>query len=259
MTGLSPRCVVITGASSGLGAALARAYAAPGIRLALLGRDTDRLAQMGAQCRDQGAQVDLHAVDVTDAAAMRTVLTTVASHGPVDLVIANAGIAAPGRETPEDERRIVDTNVTGLLNTLQPVVALMSAQGHGQIGIVSSLAGFRALGGPAAYAASKAFARLYGEALRGRLAGRGVGVTVICPGFVDTPMIDAATRQRLTAPPVPADQAARIIRRGLAANAARISFPAGMARQVWWLALAPVRWTDRTIRRRWRVAIRDKG
>lgn len=244
--------VVITGASSGLGAALARALAAPGMHLALIGRDPDRLAAVTADCRAQGAEVQPIPCDVTDAPALAAALIDWDACHPVDLLIANAGIAVPGRETPEDARRIVDTNVTGLLNTLDPLIPAMAARGRGQVGIVSSLAGFRALGGPPAYAGSKAFARLYGEALRGRLAGRGVGVSVICPGFLDTPMIDPGTRSRIGAQLVAPEHAAPVILRGLAANAGRISLPAGMARQIWWLSAAPLIWTDRHLRARWR-------
>ncbi len=245
--------IVLTGASSGLGAALARDYAAPGTHLTLIGRNADRLGAVAADCRTRGGTVTTLILDITDAARTEAALSAADDRHPTDLLIACAGIAA-ARETPEDARRITDTNVIGLLNTLQPLVPRMAARGRGQIGVVSSLAGFRALGGPAAYAASKAFARVYAEALRGRLAGQGVGVSAICPGFIDTPMIDPRTRatQRL----VPAARAARLIRRGLAANAARISFPAAMAVQVWWLATAPLVWTDRRIRARWRAAQR---
>lgn len=244
--------IVLTGASSGLGAALARDYAAPGTHLTLIGRNPERLAAVAADCRAKGASAAALILDITEAAPTEAALSAADDRHPTDLLIACAGIAAPARETPADARRITDTNVIGLLNTLHPLVPRMAARGRGQIGVVSSLAGFRALGGPAAYAASKAFARVYAEALRGRLAGQGVGVSAICPGFIDTPMIDPRTRatQRL----VPAARAARLIRRGLAANAARISFPAAMALQVWWLAAAPVVWTDRRLRARWRAA-----
>ncbi|MFB2530867.1 SDR family NAD(P)-dependent oxidoreductase [Paracoccus sp. p3-h83] len=248
-------CIVITGASGGIGAALARELAGPGRHLALFGRDPDRLAATADLARAQGATASLHPVDVTCAPAMAQALAELDARHPIDLLIAGAGIAAPGRETADDARAITRTNVDGLLNTVDPVIALMRARGRGQIGVVSSLAGFRALGGPPAYAASKAWARLYAEALRGQLARHGIGVSVICPGFVDTPMVDAATRARVGGL-VPAPRAARIIARGLAANAARISFPTGMALRVWWLAAAPVIWTDRHLRARLRKARR---
>lgn len=245
---LMPRCVLITGASSGIGAALALEYAAGGVRLVLLGRNADRLAETGRQCEARAAEVSCHEVDVRDQVRMAEVIEAEHAKAPLDLVIANAGIAR-SREDPVFSRELVATNVVGILNTVEPVLPLMTERQSGQILIVSSLAAFRAIGGPPGYAASKAWARLYGEALRGRLASKGIAVCVACPGFVRTPMTDG-----IDMPGVSAAETARLIRAGLARNQPRISFPRGMTFRVWFSNALPTWWTDRKIRKKLQAA-----
>lgn len=245
----NPRSIVITGASSGIGEALAIAYAAPGIELALTGRDEARLNAVAERCRAAGARVTAARVDSADRDAMAAWLAERDSAMPVDLVIANAGMASgtpEGREDPELARRTFDVNVTGVLNSVQPLIEPMIARGRGQIAIMSSLAAFRGFAGSAAYCASKAAVRIWGEAMRNELAGHGVEVSVVCPGFVVS---------RMTAVnkfPMPflmqTEHAAGIIRRGLERNKSRIAFPWPMAALVWLLVLLPVRWTDRWMR-----------
>lgn len=237
--------IVITGASSGLGAALARAYACAGVSLALTGRDAGRLESVAADCRNLGAEVVAAVLDVTDAAAMSNWLLGL---GPVDLAIANAGISAGtggGSETHEQAQRIMATNVDGVLNTLHPLIPLMKTAGRGQLVIISSLAGFRGMPGAPAYSASKGAVRMYGEALRPELAAHGVGVTVICPGFIRTPMTDINTF------PMPflmeAEAAARFIRHKLARNPARIAFPLPLYWIVRLIAALPVSWADKLL------------
>lgn len=215
----SPRSILITGASSGIGAALARAYAGPSVFLALAGRNEERLDKVAGACRKRGAEVEPRVLDVTDAPAMARWLDGVDGNHPLDLVIANAGIS--GAE--DRAREIFAVNLAGVLNTVLPAVPLLRARGRGQIAIMSSIAGLRGLPSAPSYAASKAAVKSYGEGLRGSLAPDGVRVTVICPGFIKTPM---------TAPnkfPMPflmeADKAARIILRGLARQAPLIAFP----------------------------------
>lgn len=218
--------ILITGASSGLGAGLARIHAAPGATLHLSGRDGDRLEQVAAQCRTTGATVHTTLLDVTDRAATATWVETAERQAPLDLVIANAGISAGtggGNEGPEQTRAIFAVNVDGVLNTVLPALPFLLERRRGQIGIMSSLAGFRGYPGAPAYCASKAAVRVWGEALRGELAPKGVGVSVICPGFVETPMT-AVNRF-----PMPflmdVDKASSIMAQGLAANRGRIAFP----------------------------------
>jgi short-subunit dehydrogenase len=247
ITSPPPACILITGASSGIGAALARAYAAPGVTLALTGRDGRRLRQVARDCEAKGARALLETVDVQDRAAMADLIARTDAQAPLDLVIANAGIsggtrAGDGRETGETEeqaRDIFSVNLAGVLNTVWPAIHAMTARGRGQIAIVSSLSGYRGLAGAPAYSASKTAVKAYGEALRPRLAKNGVGLSVICPGFVES---------RITARndfPMPffmtADKAARIIRRGLAANKAIIAFPWPMRLAAWVFGALPTR------------------
>lgn len=217
-----PRHVLITGASSGIGAALARRLARPGRRLTLLGRDTARLQAVAAGC---AGAVETISVDVVDAAAMAAVLDGAFATAPVDLVVANAGISGGDAQT------LMAINVQGVVNTVEPAIPHLRARGCGQLALMSSLAGFRGLPNAPAYCASKAAVRLYGEGLRGKLGRLGIRVSVICPGFIETP---------LTANnpfPMPflmtAEAAAERIVRGLAKNRARIAFP----RRLYWPTL----------------------
>lgn len=247
----SPRHVLITGASSGIGAALARHYARPGRRLTLTGRDRERLSRIAAVCDAAGAETAALPCDVTQRAEMADAVLTADRTQALDLLIANAGISAgtgkAGGESPEQARRIFATNLDGVLNSVEPAIPLMSARGRGQIAIMSSLAAFRGFPGAPAYCASKAAVRVYGEALRGHLAPSGVGVSVICPGYVKSPMTD------VNAFPMPflmeAERAAEIIARGLARNRPRIAFPRRLYALVWLLAALPPALTDPLLRR----------
>ena len=250
-----PRHILITGASSGIGEALAKAYAGIGIRLALTGRDRDRLEAVAAACRASGAEVVTAVLDVTDAAAVAAWIKGEDGAAPLDLVVANAGTSAgtgSGGENAEQARRIFAVNLDGVVNTVQAAIWLMEARRSGQLALMSSLASFRGFPGAPAYSASKAAVRVYGEALRGTLARRGIAVSVICPGFVKT---------RMTAGnkfPMPllmeADRAAAIIRRGLARNKARIAFPRRLYAVALVLAALPPAVTDR-----WLVRLPEKS
>lgn len=241
-----PRSIVITGASSGIGEALALAYAAPGGRLAITGRDQSRLEAVAAAARAKGATVETGQVDAADKDAMAAWLAMIDAAAPVDLLIANAGISAGsglGGESEEQARRIFSVNVDGVFNSVFPLLGPMRARRRGQIALVASLAGFRGVAGAPAYCASKAAVRVWGEGLRGDLGKDGVEVSVVCPGFV---------RSRMTAKnpfPMPflmdADRAAEIIKTGLARNRGRIAFPWPMRAAVWLLTALPVGWTDR--------------
>lgn len=241
-----PQTILITGASSGLGASLALCYAAPGVMLFLGGRDRDRLDKIAAECRQKGAIAETAQVDVTDRAAMEQWVLAADDRQNLTLVIANAGISGGtgGKlgETAEQTRMIFAANLDGVLNCLLPIIPRLRARRSGQIAIMASLAGFRGMPSAPAYAASKAAVKVWGEGVRGWLARDNVGVSVICPGFVATAM---------TAPnkfPMPfllkADQAARIMRAGIDANRARIAFPWPLAFIVWLLAALPPQWVD---------------
>lgn len=246
----SPRSILITGASSGIGAALAVDYAAPGILLALTGRNAERLDGVARQCRERGAEVRTTTIDVTDGSALMAWIGGIDDERPLDLVVANAGISSgTARSTSEMEkvREIFAVNVAGLINTIEPAILRMRRRKRGQLALVSSVAGFRGLPGTAAYAASKAAVRSYGEGLRGSLWADGIGVSVICPGYVVSGMTAVNTFPMPFI--MPADRAARIIRRGLARDKARIAFPWPMYFAVWLLAILPPSWTDPLMRR----------
>jgi short-subunit dehydrogenase len=245
-----PRSILITGASSGIGRAVARRYAASGTNLALGGRDRERLEATAELCRRAGAIVDIATVDVTDAAAMDTWLAAADAAAALDLVIANAGISAGtgrGGETAEQARRIFRTNIDGVVNTVLPAIVAMQPRRRGHIAIVSSLAAYRGFPGAPAYSASKAAVRAYGEALRGALHGDRIDVTVICPGFVESAMTAA------NAFPMPmlmtADRAAERIHQAIARNKASVAFPWPLHAAVWLFGALPAGWTDPVFRR----------
>jgi short-subunit dehydrogenase len=220
--------IVITGASSGIGQALAFRYAAKGGRLGLLARDAARLKATADQCRKLGADVEVAAIDVTARAEMAAWLQDFDRAGSVDILIANAGVLAgiePGRriEDADVSLNIIETNVLGLLNTVHPLLLAMLERRSGHIVIVSSVAGFLPLPPMPSYSASKSAVLSYGLALRTGLRRQGVRVSVVCPGYVEGPM----TNQIRGATPflVSATDAARKIDDGISRNRAIIAFP----------------------------------
>lgn len=245
------RSVLISGASSGIGSALARHYAAAGARLALGGRNMDRLEAVAEACRAAGAEVSLDAVDVTDAAATREWVLSQDDHRPLDLVVANAGISGETGAVDTDAKtglaaRIYAVNVLGVLNTVEPLLPRLIARRRGQVGIMSSIAGYRGLPRGPAYSGSKAALLVHGEAWRVSLADAGVGVSVICPGYVRTPLTE---RHRFKLPfLLEPEVAARKIAAGLAANRARIIFPWQISIAAWMFRVLPEPWTRRLVR-----------
>jgi short-subunit dehydrogenase len=237
----TPAHILITGASSGIGAALAVAYARPGAHLSLGGRNQDRLAAGAAQVAARGATSTVAAIDVRDSAGVAAWILHADERAPLDLVIANAGLYGGthgGPETPEQTRAIFAVNLDGVLNVVLPTVPRMTARGRGQIAIISSLAGYRGMPGAPAYSGSKAAVRAWGEGLRGDLLPQGVKLNVVMPGFIKSPMTDA---NRFPMPfLMSAEKAAAIIQRGLTADRARIAFPFPTAFVAWLMgALSP--------------------
>lgn len=222
------RRILITGASSGIGRALALSYAEPSRSLVLLGRDAARLDAVARDCRARGAEAETSIVDVRDRLAMAACVEQAGERRPIDLLVANAGIStglSSGQiaENPEAVRGIFAINVLGVFNTVEPAIASMYARRAGHIALVGSMAGLRGLPYSPAYCATKAAVHLYADSLRGALAPHGVNVSLIVPGFVATPM---TAKLKAWQPGVVSDEtAARTIRRGLERGRAVIAFP----------------------------------
>lgn len=190
--------VFLTGASSGIGVALARAYAAaeaPGsLTLALFARRQGALDEVAHEIvTAYGHKVLCYAGDVRQASDLQHAATTFLERfGPPDIVIANAGVSRGTlTEYAEDLpafAAVFETNVMGMVHTFQPFLAAMRAQGHGTLVGIASVAGFRGLPGSGAYSASKAAAISYLESLRVEEQAQGVRVLTLCPGYIATPL-----------------------------------------------------------------------
>jgi len=220
--------VIITGASSGLGAALAKAYAGPQVALGLIARDRQRLEATGRACKERGATVSTALIDVTDGTVMASWLLEFDHQHPVDLLVANAGTSrGPDPESPSEgaemASRQIGVNLLGAINTVEPLLPALSLRRRGRVVVVASIAAYRGLPYSPGYCASKAGLRAYAEALRPRLEQHGIGVTVVCPGFFDSPMTD-----RWDGPTpflLSGNNAARIVKRGIDLGRRRVAFP----------------------------------
>lgn len=186
------KTVMITGASSGIGKGLAQALAPRGARLGLLARREHLLDEIVNEMRLRGGKAFAVAADVRDADEMRAAADRIrAQLGPIDILIANAGIGTSSHISqldPVHAANVISINVLGAANSLAAVVPQMVERGKGQLVAISSLAAYRGLAKSAAYCASKAAMSSYFESVRIDLRGTGVGVTIIHPGFIKTPL-----------------------------------------------------------------------
>ncbi len=222
--------VFLTGASSGLGSALARRYAAQGAVLGLYARRVDSLQQLAGALAP--ATCSVYAGDVRDASSLRAAANDfIARYGTPDIVVANAGVSIGTLTAHQDDndafRTVLDTNVLGMVHTFQPFLSALVAEKRGKLVGVASVAGFRGLPGSGAYSASKAAAISYLESLRVELAGSSVDVITLCPGYIATPMTEKNPY------PMPfllsADEAARLIVRAISRGRRFYVFPWQMA------------------------------
>jgi short-subunit dehydrogenase len=239
----APQKIFITGASGGIGAALARRYARGGALLGLYARRKTELDALGASLGASRAAA--YAGDVRDAGALADAAKDfIARFGVPDVVIANAGVSwgtltEHGEDIPAI-RAVFDTNVLGLVHTFHPFIAAMRAERRGALVGIASVAGFRGLPGAGAYSASKAAAISYLESLRVELAPSRIAVITVCPGYVATPMTEGNPY------PMPflidADKAARLIARAIARRRRFYVLP-------WQMALmgALLRWLPRPL------------
>ena len=193
---------LVTGASAGLGAGLAYRLSRPGIELTLVARRAEALESVAEICRARGAVVRVLPGDVADHARIEALVRARDAERPIDTIIANAGIggSAGRRESASDAARIFATNLTGAVATVAPLLPLMAARGGGRVALIA-----------------------WGEAQRRAWRGSGVDISIVCPGFVRTDMIEGL---RFRAPFVwSVDKAADRIVRGLDKGEARIAFP----------------------------------
>ena len=247
---------VVTGASSGIGRATAVRLAERGYRVGLLARRRAELDSAAEDIRGAGGRAFVAAADVTDLEALKGAVDAIERDlGPVDLLVANAGFAAPTRLDPLNVAEVETTirvNLLGVIYSVGAVLPGMLARGRGHLLAVSSLAAFKGLPGESAYCASKAGVNAYMEGLRIALRRRGVVVTTVCPGFVRTAMTESAPMDTSATPfEMSADAAARrIVRAATRGRGGLVRFPAAMA----WVTDVVARLPDAVVARLVRVS-----
>lgn len=247
-----PQTILITGASSGIGRALAVSYAQRGTTLILIGRDAGRLEDAAAECRSLGATVEIGAIDVRDSVKLRNFVFETDERHNVDLLIANAGVSAVlcGEEIIESVEittSMFETNVFGVLNAVQAIAPRMCARGKGQIALMGSMAAVRGLPYAPAYCATKSAVHVYAESLRASLHKHGVSVALIIPGFVHTPFNAQLSSPKPLA--LSAERAAAIIQRGLLKGKREIVFPRLLYLLIRAGSLLPTRLVDAILNR----------
>ncbi|WP_414143739.1 SDR family NAD(P)-dependent oxidoreductase [Burkholderia territorii] len=242
-----PRAIVITGSSAGLGRALALSYAAPDTTLGLIGRNAARLESVAAECRARGARVVIGCMDVRDSTAVQDWMIDFDTRHPIELMIANAGVASTLRSADDWEHiartaDVVDTNLYGALHAVLPAIDRMRKRRRGQIAVVSSLAALRGMAISPAYCASKAALVAYCDSVRPILAREGIGLSVVMPGFVRTAMSDVFPGSK----PFmwSAEKAAGYIKKRLARRRVEIAFPFSLAFGIKLLRLLPATLAD---------------
>ena len=244
--------ILITGASSGMGAGLAYSYAGPGVTLSLIGRSNDRLLKVADACAAKGAEVRCGNFDVDEHGPLGQWIEAGDALRPIDLVIANAGTSGGPYEAKQADgldlaRRQIKTNLLGVINTIEPLLPRLIERSGAQIAVVASIAGYRGLPDSPAYSASKAGVRAYGEALRARLKPFGLSVSVIVPGFFDSPMTDRFQGGKPMLYSL--ERAVGVVRKGLDRRASRIVFPHLLAAGLQAVDLLPAFLGDAIIRR----------
>jgi short-subunit dehydrogenase len=224
---LAGQVAVVTGASSGIGRALAKGLAAEGCPVGLIARREEALRKLAAEITASGGRAAVGVADVADRGQIESAVAAIRNAlGPIDLMIANAGIGKPTQLDPvniTDVEQTIRVNLLGVVYTFATVMPEMLARKAGRLVAVSSLAGYRGLPGESAYCSSKAAVNVYLDGLRIHLRGTGVGVTTICPGFVKTPM--TATNTFHMPGLMEADDAARRIVRAVKRGKKVFNFP----------------------------------
>ena len=233
--------ILITGASSGIGEGLSHYYSASGAEnLFICGRNQERLNTVKIQCEKFGAKVHAKIVDITDKEAVKKWIDECEKKAPLNLVIANAGVASI-METDENIYRTFDTNIYGVLHTILPAINIFQNRKKDNtpkaVAMLSSIAGYHGLPACPSYSASKACVKAYGEALRIPLSRDNIQVNVICPGFVKSRITDQNTC------PMPffmeTEKASMVIGERIEKNIALIAFPWQMRLASWFVAMLP--------------------
>jgi short-subunit dehydrogenase len=222
------KTILITGASGGIGAALARASAKSGVTLLLWGRDEARLNEAAAQCRALGAAVSVQSFDLRDVPGFVTRLAAADAATPIDIAIFNAGLGGTAAkdafaEAPQTAQAIAEVNFVAPVTGANVVADAMAKRGAGQIVLIGSISESYPLPMAPTYAASKAGLRMFAEALGLRLKKHGVTVSLVSPGFIDTPMSRKVTEPKPFL--MDADKAAAIILRKIQSGARVIVVP----------------------------------
>lgn len=250
MVGAPPPITLITGASSGIGAALARRLARRGDHVILVARRLRLLQEVAAEIATAGASSEISVCDVTIGDAARACVDeALRKHGRIDRLILNAGGGSrtpPERLTSADIRASLDLNLFGVVNFVEAALPALLKQGSGQIVAIGSIAGFRGLPHAASYGAAKAALMNYIESLRIDLAPRGIAVTLAAPGFVAT---KDTKKQRAKPMSMSVEAAADLLAAAILARRPYVSFPWTLAWMARLVRLLPASLYDRLIRR----------
>jgi short-subunit dehydrogenase len=228
MASFENQVAIITGASSGIGWAMARALATDKCKVGLIARRQDRLVSLASEIRDSGGIASYAVADVTNRLqTLEAIKALRLELGPVDLLIANAGV---GMHTPlrpmetEKVQHMMAVNIFGVIYAIEGVLPEMLERGRGHLAAMSSLAGYKGLPSDSGYCASKAAVNVYLEGLRIQLRDRGIAVTTLCPGVVRTPMLEAFDFLPVLFP-IEVDRAARLMVRALQKRRKVYNFP----------------------------------
>ncbi len=237
--------IIITGASSGLGAKLAEIYAKEKHNLILIGRNKKRLLKINNKCQKLGAKTQYEIIDVRNYKKLNTSITNHTKKHPIDLIIANAGISAGSHGGPESYNQlkdIFDVNIYGVINSIYPLIENFKKRKTGQIAIISSMAALHALPSAPAYSCSKITIKYFGDSLRAELKKYNIKVNIIFPGYIDTPL----TKNNNFPMPlmIKADIAAQKIKYGLEKNHYYIIFPKIIYYLLKFINLLPLKITD---------------
>ncbi|PRP90270.1 3-oxoacyl-[acyl-carrier-protein] reductase FabG [Enhygromyxa salina] len=240
---------LITGASSGIGAALAKLLAAEGTEVVLVARREQALREQAEAITSAGGKARIEVLDVSDPERTEARIRELDEALGLELVVANAGVGNSrwgGKLAWNDCRKVIAVNVCGAVATLTGAIPGMVARGRGHLVGVSSIAQYRGLPSSASYCASKAFLSTFLESLRVDLHATGVAVTDVRPGFVDTPMTEDMKSKPFS---IEVDKAARIIARGVRSRRKVVAFPAPMKMIGHMLQLMPKNIYEPAVRR----------